>query len=248
MADVVYIGGGAPAGAFGQGQGSGILKTILPLIGIGIAGVLGYLALQKFLPGAASTSTTDADTGTFQSPDTSPLSVTIPTSNPAPGTVTTTTDAPAPAPASTTGPSNTATNAANAAAQAAAAQAAASAAAYNQEAAEDNLSSYISPAEAETPEEVSLMPQAEAVTTPGVYTVPGTSQPPTQGSGVGNLFVNSGEGTPVNLFPEGDVIDTSVPVDQISTATQSQVVNNLCGDTLASAWWNLPGGPCYKGS
>jgi len=80
-----------------------------------------------------------------------------------------------------------------------------------------------------------LVSALKAITTPGTYvTTPGGT--PQQGSGIGNLFVNTGPGTPNNLFPLGDVITTS---RILSTSEQQQVLTNLANQPYLG-WWSTP--------
>jgi hypothetical protein len=59
-----------------------------------------------------------------------------------------------------------------------------------------------------------------------------------QGTGLGNLFVNTGQGTPNNFFPGGAIVATSRP---LSTQEQQQVINNLlngqASQGITNAWW-----------
>jgi hypothetical protein len=82
--------------------------------------------------------------------------------------------------------------------------------------------------------------QGEA-NTPGEYVNLGDSTTPETGTGLGDLFVDTGEGTPTDLFPLGDVIDTS---RSLSTTVQAETLSNLCSNDIPSAWWEEPGGLC----
>ncbi len=75
-----------------------------------------------------------------------------------------------------------------------------------------------------------------AISTPGTYINPPVSTTPVQGTGIGNLFVNTGPGTPANLFPLGDVISTSRP---LTTAEQQQTLTNLANQPFLG-WWSTP--------
>ena len=77
---------------------------------------------------------------------------------------------------------------------------------------------------------------ANPASTPGTYVVPGVTSIPQQGTGISNLFVTTGQGTPVNLFPLGNVITTS---RVLSTTEQQQVLANLAKNTagITNAWW-----------
>ena len=75
-----------------------------------------------------------------------------------------------------------------------------------------------------------------AISTPGTYINPPVSTTPVQGTGIGNLFVNTGPGAPANLFPLGDVISTSRP---LTTAEQQQTLTNLANQPFLG-WWSTP--------
>ncbi len=75
-----------------------------------------------------------------------------------------------------------------------------------------------------------------AISTPGTYINPPVSTTPVQGTGIGNLFVDTGPGTPANLFPLGDVISTSRP---LTTAEQQQTLTNLANQPFLG-WWSTP--------
>lgn len=79
----------------------------------------------------------------------------------------------------------------------------------------------------------------KAISTPGTYINAGVSNVPQTGSGISNLFVNTGPGTPADLFPLGDVISTSVPVSSLSTADQQQILTNLANQPYLG-WWSTP--------
>jgi hypothetical protein len=72
----------------------------------------------------------------------------------------------------------------------------------------------------------------------GQYTVPGVDNTVRSGSGLGNLFVNTGPGTPSNFFPSGAVITTSRVLD---TREQAMVLQNLltgkASENIRNAWW-----------
>jgi len=68
----------------------------------------------------------------------------------------------------------------------------------------------------------------------GKYTVPGYPGVYT-GTGIGNLFVTTGPGTPVNLFPLGNVITTSRDLNE---AEQLKVLQNLLKSEIPNAWWS----------
>ena len=73
-----------------------------------------------------------------------------------------------------------------------------------------------------------------AITTPGTFIVPEV-QGPTQGSGIGGLFVVAGPSTPSNFFPLGNVITSDRPLDQ---AEQIKVLQNLANSGIKNAWWS----------
>ena len=73
-----------------------------------------------------------------------------------------------------------------------------------------------------------------AVNTPGTFIVPGV-QGPTQGYGIGGLFVTAGPSTPTNFFPLGNVISTS---RDLSLAEQEKVLTNLANSGITNAWWS----------
>lgn len=75
-----------------------------------------------------------------------------------------------------------------------------------------------------------------AISTPGTYINPPVSTTPVQGTGIGNLFVDTGPGAPANLFPLGDVISTSRP---LTTAEQQQTLTNLANQPFLG-WWSTP--------
>lgn len=81
-----------------------------------------------------------------------------------------------------------------------------------------------------------------AVNVPGQYVNLGTSSTPQQGYGIGSLFVNTGAGFPTNLFPLGDVIDTS---QTLTGGQQAETIANLCKEPY-TGWWTgigiCPGG------
>lgn len=72
----------------------------------------------------------------------------------------------------------------------------------------------------------------------GQYTVPGVDNTVRSGSGIGNLFVNTGPDTAANFFPSGAVITTSRVLD---TSEQKTVLNNLlygeASKGITNAWW-----------
>ena len=70
-----------------------------------------------------------------------------------------------------------------------------------------------------------------APTTPGYFNRgPGT--PVSLGSGIGNLFVTTGPGTPNDFFPLGNVITTS---RDLTNAEQNRVIQNL--PSGIGGWW-----------
>jgi hypothetical protein len=83
----------------------------------------------------------------------------------------------------------------------------------------------------------------QALKTPGQYINLGVSNQPVKGSGLDNLFVDTGPGEPTNLFPAGEVITES---RETTEPEQVQVISNLCEQTGVNDWWNQAGGPCAK--
>lgn len=76
------------------------------------------------------------------------------------------------------------------------------------------------------------------INTPGVYINEGVSQTPETGSGEGDLFVMTGEGSPTNLYPLGDVIDTST---NLTAPEQTETLTNLCRENIPTSWWEEAG-------
>ena len=76
----------------------------------------------------------------------------------------------------------------------------------------------------------------KAISTPGTFINAGVLNTPQQGTGIGNSFVNTGPGTPNDLFPLGDVISTSQP---LSTQEQQTVLTNLANQPYLG-WWSTP--------
>jgi len=76
----------------------------------------------------------------------------------------------------------------------------------------------------------------KSINSPGTYVNAGVSTTPVQGTGIDHLFVNTGPGTPVNLFPLGDVVSTS---RDLSTSEQQTVLTNLANQPYLG-WWSSP--------
>lgn len=90
-----------------------------------------------------------------------------------------------------------------------------------------------------TPGQPGTATLASLINTPGTYINPPVSNVPQYGTGQGNLFVNTGPGSPNNLYPLGNVITTST---DLSTAQQNTVLANLARNTagITNAWYQSP--------